>query len=243
MRNFFKKLIYIVASIFILSIVAFFTWATFDYKVDKDQLAKAMKNDRLVIVNTNDYISIQPIKYTGKIAYIFYPGAKVQPEAYIPKLSSISSSNNIKIFIPKFFKNLAFFGIDKAAMVQKLSPEIRHWYIGGHSFGGSMACMYAKDNAKKIEGVLLLGTYSGTDISKCPFKVRSINGTEDGIFTPEKIKAHKVELPEGAKITFITGMNHADIGNYGSQSGDKASKLADCDVISKLINATKDFFE
>jgi hypothetical protein len=106
-----------------------------------------------------------------------------------------------------------------------------------------MACVYAQQHPKNIDGILIFGTYSGTDISNFPVKVLSINGTEDGVFSPGKIERHKVELPKDAKITFIKGMNHADIGNYGSQSGDKFSQLISENVILQLVNATNGFFE
>lgn len=242
MRKIIKKLIYVVLTILVLTTAAFFTWTAFQYRADEVALTNALKNDSLEIVNTDDYISIKPFNFKRDKAYIFYPGAKVQPEAYIAKLSSIALSNNIQIFIPKMFKNLAFFGINKAKMVQKLFPQIKYWYIGGHSLGGSMACIYGKNNSTTIEGVLIFGTYSGVDLSKCSFKVLSINGTEDGIFLPEKIENHRFELPKSAQIKFIKGLNHADIGNYGSQSGDKPSKLNKHDVTLQLINSTKGFF-
>lgn len=227
----------------VLSVITFFTWAAFDYEAEKEPLSRVLKNDKLVIVNTDDYFSIKPMNFKEDKAYIFYPGAKVQPEAYISKLSSIAISNNIQVFVPKMFKNLAIFGINKASIIQNSFPAIKHWYIGGHSLGGSMACMYAMNNAKSIDGILIFSTYSGSDISNCSFKVLSINGTEDGIFSPKKIEAHKAELPKDAQITFIKGMNHADIGDYGFQPGDKASKLNDNEVAMQLINSTKGFFE
>lgn len=233
----------VILSILVLSVITFFTWAAFDYEAEKEPLNRAMKNDRLVIVNTDDYFLIKPMNFKGDKAYIFYPGAKVQPEAYISKLSSIAISNKIQIFVPKMFKNLAVFGINKASLIQNSFPSIKHWYIGGHSLGGSMACMYAMNNAKSIDGVLIFSTYSGSDISNCSFKVLSINGTEDGIFSPKEIEAHKAELSKDAQIVFIKGMNHADIGDYGFQSGDKVSKLNDSEVVLQLINSTKGFFE
>lgn len=60
---------------------------------------------------------------------------------------------------------------------------------------------------------------------------------------PEKIESHKFELPKDAEIKYIKGMDHADIGNYISQSGDKPCKLKDQNVVFELITSTKGFFE
>jgi hypothetical protein len=243
MKKIIKRIAYLILSVLGIGIVAFFVWASLGYEADKEVLANSLKNRNIVIENSDKYVSITPLNYKSNKGYVFYPGAKVQSEAYISKLSSIAVSNNIKIFIPKMYKNLAFFGINKAAEIQKQFPEITKWYIGGHSLGGSMACLYANKNGKNIIGVLIFGTYSGTNISKVIAKVRSINGEEDGVFPPEKIKLHRVELPNDAQIIFIKGMNHADIGNYGFQSGDNLSKLTNDSVILQLVNSTKGFFK
>ena len=243
MKKIIKRAIYIVLSILVPGVVSFFIWASFDYKAHEITLDRALKNDSLTIVNTDGYISIKPLNFARDRAYIFYPGAKVQPEAYIAKLSMLALSDTIQIIIPKMFKNLAFFGIDKATSIKAAFPAIKHWYIGGHSLGGSMACMLIEKNSQKFDGVLLFGTYSGTDLSKCSVKFLSINGTEDGIFLPEEIESHKFELPKGAQIKYLQGMNHADIGNYGAQSGDKPSKLNEQEVITQLKGSIKGFFD
>ncbi|MGY4385732.1 hypothetical protein ACVWYN_002778 [Pedobacter sp. UYP24] len=243
MKRNLKRIGYFILLVLVIGTVAFFVWASFGYDADKEVLSNALKNRNVIIENTDKYISITPFNHKSNKGYIFYPGAKVQPEAYISKLSSIAVFNNVEIFIPKMYKNLAFFGINKASEIQKRFPKITHWYIGGHSLGGSMACLYASKNHKSVDGILIFGTYSGTDISKEMKKVRSINGEQDGVFPEEKIKKHKDELPNDAQIIFIKGMNHSDIGNYGFQSGDHPSKLANNVVIDELVNATKGFFE
>ncbi|MET4081530.1 hypothetical protein ABIB40_001479 [Pedobacter sp. UYP30] len=243
MKKTLKRIGYLILSLLVIGCMAFFAWASFGYDADKKVLSNALKNRDVSIENTDEYISVRPFNYKSNKGYIFYPGAKVQPEAYISKLSAIAVSNNIEIFIPKMYMNLAFFGINKAGEIQKQFPKIIHWYIGGHSLGGSMACVYASKNNKTFDGILIFGTYSGTDISKELTKVRSINGEQDGVFPPEKIKKHKGELPNDAQILFVKGMNHADIGNYGFQSGDNPSKLTNNVVTDELVNATKGFFE
>jgi len=243
MKKIVKKIGYAILILLVTGLVTFFIWAFSGYNADKDVLAAALKNDKILVENVKEYLLITPLNYKGEKGYIFYGGAKVQPEAYISKLSAIANANNILIIIPKMFKNLAFFGINKAAEVRKLFPKITHWYIGGHSLGGSMACLYASKNSNSIDGILIFGTYSGTDLSKDSIKFVSINGEEDGVFSPQKIKEHKVELPKGAQITFIKGINHSDIGNYGLQPGDNPSKLINDSVLVQLVKATKSFFD
>ena len=51
---------------------------------------------------------------------------------------------------------LAFLGQNKADSIISAHPEIKHWYIGGHSLGGYCAAEYAFANHDKLEGVVLL---------------------------------------------------------------------------------------
>ena len=38
-------------------------------------------------------------------------------------------------------------------------PEIRHWYIAGHSIGGAMASQFASSHPDQAGGLILLGAH------------------------------------------------------------------------------------
>ena len=54
---------------------------------------------------------------------------------------------------------MTFFDVDAAEDIFPDFPEIEHWYIGGHSLGGSMTSAFASDHEEDIDGLILLGAY------------------------------------------------------------------------------------
>lgn len=148
---------------------------------------------------------------------IFYPGAKVEYISYEPLLSACASRGILCVAV-EMPMNLAFFGISKGADIPEQFPEVEHWYIGGHSLGGSMAALCAGSNADVFEGVVLLASYSVTDISD--LRVLSVYGSCDGILNIGKYEQYKENLPSNYEEHIIVGGCHAYFGMYGRQDGD-----------------------
>ena len=76
-------------------------------------------------------------------AMVFYPGAKVEASAYAPLMQETAASG-IDCFLMKMPANLAIFGINRADVVRSdiAGYSYNHWYIAGHSLGGTMAANY-----------------------------------------------------------------------------------------------------
>jgi dienelactone hydrolase len=105
-----------------------------------------------------------------------------------------------------------------------------------------MACLYASKHRDSLEGVVLFGTYCGTDISDSSLRVLTIAGQQDGLFPPVKISAAASELPAGASLEQVAGMNHAQFGDYGAQAGDNAATIDDMTARRALVKAASAFF-
>ena len=84
------------------------------------------------------------INHTGMI---FYQGASVEPMAYVPLLSGIAEAG-YTVYAPQFPCGMAVFDVDKAEEVMAQHPEIKAWYIAGHSMGGRYASKYALTDVK-----------------------------------------------------------------------------------------------
>jgi pimeloyl-ACP methyl ester carboxylesterase len=112
--------------------------------------------------------------------------------------------------------------VNKADEVIAAYPEIKHWIIGGHSLGGSMAAEYVKGHPSTVEGMAFMAAYpaDSTNLSTLPIKVVSIHGSNDGLATDAKIQNSLKNLPADTKVVLIEGGNHAQYGNYGPQAGD-----------------------
>lgn len=72
--------------------------------------------------------------------FIFYPGGKVEHTAYIPLMRALSSKGIFCVLVEMPFR-LAVLDMDAAEGIQNQYPQIEHWYLGGHSLGGSMAAV------------------------------------------------------------------------------------------------------
>ena len=90
---------------------------------------------------------------------VIYPGAKVDPAAYVP-LACKLASQGVYCIIAKMPFNFAFFDMDAAGDLMSAASYVKHWWISGHSLGGVMAAYYASSNADKFEGIALLAAYS-----------------------------------------------------------------------------------
>lgn len=149
---------------------------------------------------------------------VLYPGAKVAPEAYVP-LAAKLADRGIYCVIAKMPFNFAFFGINAADGVMANAPQVRHWWLAGHSLGGAMGAQYAAGNADKLEGIALLGAYSASDLSATNLKALVIYGQNDGVLNRQKLASCAGNLPSGSQTLVIGGGNHAGYADYGPQDG------------------------
>lgn len=175
---------------------------------------------------------------------IFYPGGKVEPSAYAPLLQTLSE-NGIFCVLQKMPGNLAVLNPNAAADIFDAYPEITHWYIAGHSLGGSMGAWFAGKHPDCLEGVILLAAYSTNDLSST--RVLSLYGTEDGVLNREKYEKNRKNLPEDAAEIILDGGNHAFFGSYGPQKGDGQAAITPAQqqaqtaqAILKFIRGTVD---
>lgn len=126
---------------------------------------------------------------------------------------------------------MAIFDSDAAENIMPLFPDIRHWYMAGHSMGGAMASQYASKHEAEVEGLILLGAYIYGDY---PLEnTLTIYGTLDGL-AAEDIDYTTNTVP-------IEGGNHAQFGNYGPQKGDFTATISAQDQQKQTVVAIEDF--
>ena len=121
---------------------------------------------------------------------------------------------------------MAFFGINKADKIIEDNPDISNWYMAGYSPGGSMAVKYTSKNQEKIDGLILLASYSVDDLTEYTGKVISIIGSKDMGIDKEKLDETSVNLPKDSEFYIIEGGNHSQFGDYGFQKGDNIADIS-----------------
>ncbi len=167
---------------------------------------------------------------------IFYPGGKVQAEAYAP-LMEACAERGVLCVLMRMPGNLAVLDPNAADGIAAEYPEVTNWYLGGHSLGGAMAASYAAKNAEDYTGLVLLAAYSTEDLSSSGLRVLSVVGTEDGVLNREKYEQYRENLPADARELVIEGGCHAYFGCYGAQRGDGVPTVGNLEQIERTADA------
>lgn len=189
---------------------------------------------------TNDRIVFEPEEAT--IGFIFYPGGKVQYEAYAPLMEELTERGILCVLL-HMPANLAVLDMNAADGIQEEFPDITEWYIGGHSLGGSMAASYLGEHAEDYEGLILLASYSTENLQETDLEVLSIYGSNDKVLNAEKYEENKENLPEDYEEIIIQGGNHAYFGSYGAQDGDGEPEISNEEQIELTVNEIESFME
>lgn len=198
----------------ILTILAgAFFWYVSDY-YRAEAVALAVMGQDSGISQQNDLTILSP-SYPTDTAIIFYPGAKVEAEAYLPLLDQIRQTGVTCMLVHMPFR-MAIFDADAAEEVIARFPEIQHWYIAGHSMGGAMASKFASDHPDLVDGLILMGAYIYGDYPE--ENTLTIYGSLN-----QSVEDH-IDYTEN--IVEIQGGNHAQFGNYGPQKGDPPATIS-----------------
>ena len=190
------------------------------YRADDTAIAATFSDDTVTIIQKNDdYIVFTPEK--PERGFIFYPGGKVEHTAYAPLMKALAAEGFFCVLVKMPF-NLAVFDVNAADDVLEEYTNIKEWYIGGHSLGGSMAASYASKNTDKLEGLILLAAFSTENLNDSGLDVIQITAREDEILWDdmEEVKKYQPNLPDDFKKLCIEGGCHAYFGSYGEQKGD-----------------------
>lgn len=177
----------------------------------------------IVVTDTAGAIVLQPASGAGGTGLVFIPGAKVDPWAYVARLSPVVSSDSMTVVITKPWLHLALFDLRGLDSFTRLSPDTDRWLVGGHSLGGTRACQLAPEAA----GLLLLGSYCANDLSGSTLPVLSVAGSADEVATGADIERYRSNLPADADLVTITGASHSSFGDYGAQPGDGTPDITD----------------
>ena len=192
-------------------LAAFLIYAGSYYHADEMALAVL---DAPGVTQTDGTIVLTP-EGACDTGLVFYPGGKVQAEAYLPLLQRLQKAG-IQCVLVKMPLRFAFFNANAASTVIARYPNIQHWYVGGHSLGGAMASSWAAKHPDDFDGLVLLGAYVYGDVPA--EKSLVLYGTEDGVLSRDKLSG-------GPNEQVIPGGNHAQFGNYGAQKGDRTATI------------------
>lgn len=160
-------------------------------------------------------------------ALVFYPGARVHPNAYVPVLAPVVDRTGMAIFVPKPPLNLAVLDQNMAGSIIDDHENIDRWFVGGHSLGGAMACRFAHKNPDRLEGLVLFGSYCDRSLEEETIRVLVVTGGADTVLNQETYRRNLENLPDDRTTELtIEGMNHTQFGVYAGQSGDSPATIS-----------------
>ncbi|HNB40629.1 MAG TPA: alpha/beta hydrolase, partial [Anaerolineales bacterium] len=155
----------VITAVLLVLVAGFVFWAS-DASAATDVALQALNSDSKVNVSAeNGWVIFTPAENSRpETGFIFYPGGKVDYRAYAPILKMISAKGYFVAVVPVPL-NLAFFDINAASRVEAAYPEVKNWFVGGHSLGGVAASSYAASH-EEIRGVVFWASYPADDSLK-----------------------------------------------------------------------------
>lgn len=173
-------------------------------------------------------------------ALIFYPGAKVDAQAYLPLMQEIATGG-VDCFLLDLPMRMAIFDQNAADKIMA-KVEYPTVMVGGHSMGGMIAAGYAAAHKDSVDGVVLLAAYPTKPLDKS-LGLLSVYGTEDKVLNRDAYENAKAYFPNDFTETVIDGGNHAQFGNYGAQKGDGEAAITAKEQQRKTAYAVLQFAE
>ena len=217
-----KKKIIAIAVLVATLLSAFGVYVSIFYHADTEAIGTYTSSYDVEVRETGSYFLVG--NENAKRGLVFYPGGKVDPEAYIPLAVALAKDGMFTVIVKMPF-NLAVFGVNSANRVIRKYSSVEKWFVGGHSLGGSMAASYAKSHTHKVSGVVLLASYSAVDLSGTDLSVFTSYGSCDEVLNLKKYEKKLSNLPLGYSSLVIEGGNHAGFGMYGEQRGDGTATI------------------
>ena len=229
------KIRLIVLSI-LISFAVYLTYMKLQYYANTKEIDSYLQKyyDKVTISNLDKTTLIFEGDDT-KAALIFYPGANIEYTAYKPLMAALADKG-IMCILFKMTLNIPILSFNAAKGIKDKFPEIKDWYIGGHSLGGFSSSMFLYSHKNKFKGLILFASYTLMNFSKSNLNVISILGSEDKIINMKKYNKNKKNLPKNFTEIIIDGGCHSYFGMSGLMKNDGVPKMTDVEQIEYTAN-------
>lgn len=184
-----------------------------------------------------------PAADTTGAGLVFYPGALVDPAAYVPMARAVAEAGFPVVVVHLPFR-LAPMARHRATLTERTLTHLgadpdRAWVVGGHSRGGALAATFAAAHAAALDGLLLVGTSHPRrdDLSALALDVTKIYGSEDGLASEEEVRAFASNLPDATHWARVEGGNHTGFAWYGWQLGDQRARISRAEQHAATVRA------
>jgi dienelactone hydrolase len=230
-------------SFLLATILGFLAWAHTVYAADRAATIDVFQSGQVEIVDRERAIIITPTSDVSSLAdtvFVFYPGGRVDPYAYLPPLAHTAEATGLRVVIAKAPLNLAIADTRDIERLASLAGPHSAIATGGHSLGGVRGCLQAEN--PQVSHLVLFASYCANDLtSRTNLAVLTVLGSLDGLTDPEQVSDAAVSLPGTPETVTIRGANHASFGAYGPQSGDGPSRMSSERMHAQLTEVLSSF--
>ena len=201
-------------------------------------------DNRVEVSITEESISFTPADDTLGTGLLFYPGALVDPDAYVPMARNLAEAGYATRIIKVPYR-VTSMDWQKETVKQRTHQSLtgKNWVLAGHSRGARMALAFAKANESKLSGLILVGSSHPREINHdmLTIPIMKVYGTQDGLASPAEVEQYKHNLPAHTRWVRIEGGNHAQFGWYGTQLGDDDATISREEQQRQLVSAMTAF--
>lgn len=244
----------LVAVLVLAALVAAFAlgihvYASDCYHADPDAIAAEDSSGQVTVTRLDSGdVTFVPAGTQATSALVFYPGGKVEADAYAPLLTRLARRGAACVLVrmPENLAVLAPNSADRArdelerALADTDSEDVP-WLMAGHSLGGAMAASYVADHADSYRGLVLLAAYSTKDLSGTPVRTLSVYGSNDGVLNRQRYQECLPNLGSDATELVIDGGIHSYFGEYGHQDGDGGATITNEQQLDQTADAIASF--
>ena len=192
------------------------------YKPDAEAKAVFGATD-IRLTQTSREIRVASLSAGDSLGFLIYPGAQIQPAAYLPLARETALRFNCVVVIVKFPLNFAFLDWKVGARVMH-DENISRWILMGHSLGGAFGSKLAVSDSR-IAGMMMLAAYPTDNLAKKNLPTLSLNGQLDAVMSEADFAKQKPKFPQGSEFYVIGGANHSQFGSYGLMSNDSVASI------------------
>lgn len=190
-----------------------------------------------------DAIIYKPVGIEPTVGVVFYAGNPVDYRDYGTLLTALASHGYL-VISPEFPFDTAAFNIIAGEEYMKQYPEIKEWFLAGHSHGGGVSTAEVNLRPELFKGMILIDPVIGIPVPREGFPVLKFHATEDFV-CPQAF--HDIIMAELAATdvteVIIKGGNHAQYGDYGTQMFDGEAKISKQDQIDITITEMVKFIQ
>lgn len=221
-------------------LIAFGIFVATPYQPDDTAKAVLSADDSNVQIDRSVDDQIAFVPKNPVAGYIFLQGARLNYESYAPLMKQLAEKGILCVDC-HFFLNMYPNSDLKTDEIMARFPQVKNWYIGGHSMGAKIALSYANKNPERHKGVIVMGCNPDEDMTQSSLSLLTFYAENDGLVPPSEYDDFKDKVPVKNMHVEIKGGCHANYGNYGEQWMDGTPTISHEEQQKQVVDAVVAF--